>query len=170
MQPSHGLQLSGISRKETQMGVILLVCTGNLCRSPMAMGLLRQRLAQEELEARYKVLSAGVYAMDGHPASGNAVLVMAERSIDITEHSAHTITADDVVGADLILVMSREHGRVIRQTWPQYAWKIFLLSEMAGKRKDVQDPYGGSLKEYRACADIISAYLEEGFERILELS
>jgi protein-tyrosine-phosphatase len=152
------------------MGVILFVCTGNLCRSPMAMGLLRQRLAQEGLEARHKVLSAGVYAVDGQQASRDAISAMAERSIDITEHIAHTITADDVVGADLILVMSREHGRVIRQTWPQYAWKIYLLSEMVDKQKDIQDPYGESIKEYRACANIISDYLEQGFDRILELS
>ena len=62
--------------------------------SPMAVGLLRQRLSQEGLASRFKVLSAGVWALDDHPASENAIAVMAERGIDITDHVAHTITHD----------------------------------------------------------------------------
>jgi protein-tyrosine-phosphatase len=152
------------------MSVILIVCTGNLCRSPMAQGMLRQRLSEEGLDANYRVLSAGVWAVDDNPASANAVDVMAERGIDITGHIAHTITANDVAEAELILVMAREHAQVIQNTWPQYRWKVHRLSEMIGKRKDVQDPYGGSLKEYRACADTLAEYIDGGFQRILELA
>lgn len=155
---------------DTYMSSILLVCTGNICRSPMAVGLLRQRLSQEELASRFEVLSAGVWAVDNHPASDKAIAVMAERGIDITDHVAHTITYDDMVESELILVMSREHADVIRNTWPQYAWKVHRLSEMAGKRKDILDPYGSSITEYRACADTLSAYIDQGFERILELT
>ena len=61
------------------MSTILFVCTGNLCRSPMAAGLLRKRLAEEGLDARHQVLSAGVWAVDGRPPSENAIAVMAER-------------------------------------------------------------------------------------------
>jgi protein-tyrosine phosphatase len=152
------------------MSVILLVCTGNLCRSPMAAGLLRQRLSEEGLDARHRVSSAGVWALDGRPASEHAITVMAERQIDITEHIAHTITAEDMAEADLILIMSREHGQIIRNTWPQYDWKIHRLSEMVGQRRDVVDPYGGPIEEYRACADILSDYIERGFGRILHLA
>jgi protein-tyrosine phosphatase len=152
------------------MSVILFVCTGNICRSPMAVGLLRQRLSQEGMASRFQVFSAGVWAVDNHPASDKAIAVMAERGIDITDHIAHTITYDDMVESELILVMSREHSDVIRNTWPQYAWKVHRLSEMADKRKDVQDPYGSTIREYRACADTLSAYIDQGFERILELT
>ena len=152
------------------MSVILLVCTGNLCRSPMAAGLLRQRLAEEGLDTRHQVISAGVWAVDGHPASENAVAVMAERGIDISDHIAHTITAGDVAEADLILAMSREHAQMICHTWPQYAWKVYRLSEMAGKRKDIQDPYGGPIEAYRRAVAIISDYIDKGFQRILELT
>lgn len=155
---------------DTLMSVILFVCTGNICRSPMAVGLLRQRLSQEGTASKFQVLSAGVWALDNHPASDKAIAVMAERGIDITAHIAHTITYDDMVESELILVMSREHADVIRNTWPQYAWKVHRLSEMAGKRKDVQDPYGSTIREYRACADTLSAYIDQGFERILELT
>jgi protein-tyrosine-phosphatase len=152
------------------MSLILFVCTGNLCRSPMAAGLLRQRLAQAGLASRHQVTSAGVWAVDGHPASANAIAVMAERGVDVADHIAHTIRATEVAESDLILVMSREHEETIRNTWPQYAWKLHRLSEMVGKRRDVRDPYGGSIEEYRECADTLSEYIDQGLERILELS
>jgi protein-tyrosine phosphatase len=155
---------------DTHMSVILFVCTGNICRSPMAVGLLRQRLSEQGLASQFKVFSAGVWALDNHPASDKAIAVMAERGIDITDHIAHTITYDDIAEAELILVMSREHSDVIRNTWPQYAWKVHRLSEMVGKRKDIQDPYGSTVTEYRACADTLSTYIDEGLERILELT
>ena len=152
------------------MSVFLFVCTGNLCRSPMAAGLLRHRLSREGLNTRHRVVSAGVWAVDNQPASANAIAVMAERGIDITDHIAHTISANDVAESDLILVMSQEHEQLIQNTWPQYRWKVHRLSEMVGRRKDVQDPYGGPIEEYRACADTIAHYLDRGIKRILELA
>ncbi len=152
------------------MSMILFVCTGNVCRSPMAVGLLRHRLSEEGLEAGRQVLSAGVWAIDNAPPSDNAIAVMAERGIDIRDHVAHTITADDVVEADLILVMSREHEQMIRLTWPQYGWKVHRLSEMSGKHRDVADPYGASMAEYRTCVETLSEYIDQGFQRILELA
>jgi protein-tyrosine phosphatase len=136
----------------------------------MAEGLLRDQLAQQGLDTRCRVDSAGVWAVDDHPASENAVAVMAERGIDITDHVAHTLTAHDVTEADLILVMTRQHAQAIRNTWPQYHWKVHLLSEMVGRRKDVRDPYGGPIQEYRTCADTLSDYIERGLDRILELA
>jgi protein-tyrosine-phosphatase len=151
------------------MGMILFVCTGNLCRSPIAEGLLRQRLAQQGLDSRYDVASAGTWGVEGRPASENAVAVMAERGIDISGHRARTVTGSDVAEADLILVMSSEHQQMLENTWPQYKWKIYRLSEMIGKRRDVADPYGGPIQEYRASADIIAEYIDQGLEQIIEL-
>ena len=150
------------------MAHILFVCTGNLCRSPMATGLLRQRFVQKGLA--HTVSSAGAWASDGQHASDHAVTVMAEQGIDITDHVAHTLNASDVAEADLILVMAREHATLIRNTWPQYGWKVHCLAEMAGKRRDVNDPYGEPVEAYRACAAEIARYIDDGLERILELA
>lgn len=136
----------------------------------MAMGLLRKKLADRGLESKCKVRSAGVWGLDGSPASPNAVEVMAERGVDITDHVAHAITSADVAEASLILVMERDQLALIRSWWPQYAWKVHLLSEMSGQRKDVEDPYGGPLEAYRRCADLLSSYIEQGLERILSLA
>lgn len=152
------------------MKVILFVCTGNVCRSPMAVGLLRQRLAERGLDNQYQVVSAGVFALSEQPASRNAIFVMAERGIDITDHIAHTVTSADMARSNLVLAMSREHTQALRQAWPAYAWKVYLLSEMVGERKDVKDPYGGSIEQYRTGADVISSYIDDGLERILELA
>jgi protein-tyrosine-phosphatase len=151
------------------MSSILFVCTGNVCRSPMAVGLMRRKLAAAQLESRHRAFSAGIWALDGHLASENALAVMAERGIDISDHVAHNVAADDVAEADLILVMAKEHADMIRHTWPQYGWKIHRLAEMAGKKKDVRDPYGESVEAYRACADTISDYIDRGLGRILSL-
>jgi protein-tyrosine-phosphatase len=151
------------------MSLILFVCSGNVCRSPMAAGLMLRKLTSERLETHHKVMSAGIWALDGNPASENARAVMAERGIDISDHIAHTVTANDVAEADLILVMSQEHAEVLRNTWPQYDWKLHRLAEMSGRRKDISDPYGRAVNAYRDCADTISDYIDRGFARILAL-
>jgi protein-tyrosine-phosphatase len=136
----------------------------------MAAGLLQRRLADSGLLASYRVWSAGTWAVDGHPASEHSVTVLEEQGIDISDHIAHTVNSADVAEADLILVMSQEHARMIRSAWPQYDWKVHLLSEMVGKRRDIRDPYGGPIEEYRECASTIDGYIERGLPRILELA
>jgi protein-tyrosine-phosphatase len=78
------------------VSVLLFVCTGNLCRSPMAEALLRQRLEDANLTPRVQVRSAGVWAQEGRPASAEAIEVMAERALDIEDHRAHVLTAEDM--------------------------------------------------------------------------
>jgi len=149
---------------------ILIVCTGNVCRSPMAAGLLQRRLASAGLEDDYEVRSAGTWAATGVPAAAYARQAMAKRGIDITQHRARDISARDVAEADLILVMTEGHREAILAEFQDARSKTYLLSEMIGKSYDIADPYGSSLAYYEYCAEDLSSIIEAGFERILRLA
>ncbi len=149
------------------MKTILFVCTGNLCRSPMAAGMLHQRLTAVGLDSQVQVRSAGVFSATGRSASEEAVQVMAERGVDISHHRSHELGVADIAQADLILVMEEAHRRSIFNLAPQYLHKVFLLSEMAGKYHDVEDPYGQPLAEYRRCANELDSLLDAAFPNIL---
>lgn len=146
---------------------ILIVCTGNVCRSPMAAGLLRQRLASDGLAGAVVVHSAGLWGLDGEAAGAHAVQVMAERGVDISEHRARTLREHDVAAADLILTMEESHRRAIFYILPAALSKVFLLSEMAGEHDDVADPYGLPLEAYRASADELARLISQGYPEIL---
>lgn len=146
---------------------ILLVCTGNVCRSPMAAGLLRQRLAMDGLADVVTVSSAGVYGLDGEPASQPGVEVLASRGVDISDHSAHTITAADMARADLVLVMEDAHRRSLFYGYPHLLGKVFLFSEMAGEHGDVKDPYRQPREAYERCVDELTRLLTAGYGNIV---
>ena len=115
---------------------ILVVCTGNTCRSPMAAGLLA-RLA----ELRGVALaadSAGTLGWNERGASPGAVDVMAEVGVDLSAHRSRRVTAADITGADLVLGMTREHVWGLRALAPGAAGRIFLPAEWVRTLKQQQ--------------------------------
>ena len=148
---------------------VLLVCTGNVCRSPIAAGLFYDKLVREKANGRVRVRSAGSWALEGQPASAYARQVMGERNLDISSHSGRTITQQDMDEADLILVMTKLHAEIIARRLEHSEGKVHLLSEMAGESYDVEDPYGGSLVDYRRAAAELADLIERGYDRIIEL-
>jgi protein-tyrosine-phosphatase len=147
---------------------VLVVCTGNVCRSPMVKALLRREMAARGLDNEVFVDSAGTYAMVGHPASQGSVNAMAERGLDINDHRAKQLTADLVEQADVIIVMEERHRRSIFVTWPRAVRKTLLLSELSGGHDDVEDPYGGEQWEYDQTADLIEEYVRAGIPELLK--
>lgn len=149
---------------------ILFVCTGNLCRSPMASGLFRKRLEEEGLADAYEVRSAGVSAVEGSPASFNALRAMEEYGVDLGSHQAHLLTAEDVRRADVVVVMETYHREAIVGRLPEEGHKVHLLSELAGESGDVEDVYGLDLDAYRDVARELKALLDASWREILRLA
>ena len=149
---------------------ILIVCTGNLCRSPMAMALLQAKLARDEARQDWKVESAGTWATEGRPASAHAVSEMAEREADLSDHQARPVTDEAVANADLVLVMTKNHAEALKTAFPEHAHKVYLLSQMVGREYDIQDPYGGSRMEYASTAKELEELIDSGYERIVTLA
>jgi protein-tyrosine-phosphatase len=148
---------------------VLFVCTGNVCRSPMAAGFFYDKLVREKADGRVRIRSAGVWALDGQAASAYARQVMSERDLDIQSHRGRNITQEGVDEADLILVMTQRHKEIILRDMRRSEGKVYLLTEMAGEAYDILDPYGGSLPEYRKTASELADLIERGYPKIMEL-
>src|SRR5205823_6025127 len=146
------------------MRTILFVCTGNVCRSPMAEGLFRHAARGR---GDFCVLSAGVGAIEGQPPSAYAVQALKELGIDISQQRSRMLTADVVNQADYIFGMTHGHVDAINLLYPQAAEKTFLLREFDETldvfEKDISDPIGGSYEIYLACRDQI----EQGLVSLL---
>ena len=112
---------------------ILVVCVGNICRSPMAEYLLKQQHADIHVE------SAGISGMVGHTADAKAQLCMQRLAIDMSPHIARKLNAEQLKKADLVLVMSHNQQKHIEQTWPFSKGKVFRLGHW--QNKNVPDPY-----------------------------
>lgn len=148
---------------------ILFVCTGNICRSPMAEGLLRHILETRSVKG-IRIRSAGTHAMDGRPVEPLAVEAARERGADISSHRARSLDRDMVARADLILVMEQEHADLIARVLPpaRQAEALHLLARFnaAADRSEVDDPYGQPLDAYRDCVRFLQHCLAGVFDRI----
>ncbi len=139
---------------------ILMVCTGNTCRSPMAVGLAQNMLAQRigcrasELPARGIVVTSAGTSGGGGGASPSAVSVMARRGVDLSGHVSSALTPELVRDADHVYTMTTFHRDAVLQMDPSASARVALV---AGDR-DVADPLGGGESDYERCAKM----LEEG--------
>ena len=120
------------------MNSVLFICSANICRSPMAMGLLRSMV--EDSSDQWKIESSGVWDMGDQPAALNTQLVLQERGIDLNDHVSRTITGTMLSEFNLVLVMEDNHKEVLKLAFPEYTDRIYMLSEMVGEFFDIVDP------------------------------
>ncbi len=147
---------------------ITVVCTANICRSPVAEAILRQRLNAMALPGEWTVDSAGTWALEKREATHYSQEVAGRRGLDLTQHRARMITEEILAAADLVLCMTSNHVEALQVEFPAQRHKIHLLAAMGGKWQGVQDPYGGPLSEYEAMALEVEKLLDLGLPRIIE--
>jgi protein-tyrosine phosphatase len=112
------------------MAQVLLVCTGNICRSPMAEGLLRSAMERHLGNGAPSVGSAGTIARDGAPAMPEAVAAAAELGVDVSGHSARRLRPEDIRDAVLIVGMAAEHREDVQALVPEAEARTFTLKEL----------------------------------------
>lgn len=130
---------------------ILAVCTGNICRSPMAEGILRSMFSGNQ---GITISSAGTHALEGNPATEFAVIAAREQGIDISGHRARMLTADSIEHSQIILCMEPSHIEWVLSSVVSASDRLYNAAEFSGspkKRRAIADPYGCSLREYREC-------------------
>ncbi len=152
------------------MPSILIVCTANQCRSPLAAALLRQRLASHIPPLHWQVESAGTWARPAAPAAPAMQRIAQEWGIDLTAHRAKEVDGPLLARQDLILVMEQGHKEALSLEFPSIASRIHLLSALAGHAYDVVDPIDRSLDDYRATALELDDLIARGLPRLLALA
>ncbi|GAB4131445.1 MAG: low molecular weight protein-tyrosine-phosphatase [Acidobacteriota bacterium] len=140
---------------------ILIVCSGNICRSPMAAALARRRLEEAGFSG-FCVESGGTLDLEGQPAHPHAQRAVRVRGLSLEEHRSRTLSAAQLDQATHILVMAPEHIREVLFRRPQFQDRIVKLWEFTDKPRRlnrIADPLGQPYKVFAACRDDIDECL-----------
>lgn len=142
---------------------VLFVCSGNICRSPMAEALFRKACDGAPGLAHVAVDSAGTLGLVGRPASPEAVRALAERGLDLRGHRSRALDAERLRAADVTLAMTWDHLEELARRFPDAGGERYLLRafergvEPSGDPADLEDPIGEPIDVYRAQLPILDA-------------
>ncbi len=152
-----------MNEKDRTAKRILFVCTGNSCRSVMAEGLFKKMT--EDRRAEYSVMSAGISAPDGFPATPDTLHVLEGEGVDMSGHASQRLRPEMVLAADKVFVMEKFHKDWVLKLVPQAAGKVHLLTEFApnddfGGQEDIPDPIRMSANFYKNVLVVIRRCIE----------
>jgi len=152
------------------MIAILMICTANLCRSPMAEAILKKQTSQRADADQWHIESAGIWAQDGKPPAFLSKYVMEMMGMDISGKLSQSVNRKLLQNFNLVLTMEQEHKDWLIEQYGEIAERTYMLSEMVGEVADIPDPIGGELFEYHMVANLLQRIIEDGFDRIYQLA
>lgn len=132
---------------------ILVVCAGNICRSPMAHVIFQHHYPI------YQIDSAGIIGVINAPADPKAQVCIQKIGLDLSSHRAKVLTAEQLKNHDLILVMSFQQQRHIEQQWPFAKGKVYRLGHW--REKDIPDPYQKTQQDFDDTCQLITTCIED---------
>lgn len=143
---------------------IMFICTGNICRSAMAEGIMKKIVKDKNIDA--KVYSCGIYAETGDYATYNAIEAAKKYNVNISSHRATNIRESNIEEMDLILCATQSHKQSVIYLYPNLREKIYTMKEYAkldnnGQDMDIKDPWGYDMNVYTNCVMEIEKCIQE---------
>lgn len=150
---------------------VMFICTGNICRSAMAEGILKKLVNDKKLDIQ--VYSCGTYAETGDYATYNAIEAAKLYDVDITNHRATNIRDSKIKDMDVILCATMSHKQTVLYMYPELEGKVYTMKEYAGLDKNgqdlnISDPWGYDMNVYTNCIQEINLCIEKMIDKLVK--